>query len=214
MRLSFLVESPILYLAFFKIILAALFRAFGVPLSFLPSKPSFLHDSSTQHWDFCSFFLAISTTDKPANRSIQTYTLTQLNVFALRGFIFRDIHRPAKNKEGFRAIRAMKYKKIFGWKIFSRTRTFGADVHQSNIWVKRWHNKYENSELYWKTQLLLKWFAYQVQSYWNTDLWGRETNFWDTPCIVFCCLALAILRVWMGRGPLVGCRLNVQLFCR
>ena len=93
MRLSFLVESPILYLAFFKTILAALFRAFGLPLSFLPSKPSFLHDhSTTQHSDFSSF-LAISTTDKPVNRSIQAYALTQLNVFALRGFIFRDIHK-------------------------------------------------------------------------------------------------------------------------
>ena len=92
MRLSFLVESPILYLAFFKTILAALFRAFGLPLSFLPSKPSFLHDhSTTQHSDF-SCFLATSTTDKPVNRSIQTYAVTQLNVFALRGLIFRDIH--------------------------------------------------------------------------------------------------------------------------
>ena len=44
------------------------------------------------------------------------------------------------------------------WKrsIYSRTQTFSAEVHRSNIWVKRWHNKYENSELYWKTQLLLK----------------------------------------------------------
>ena len=93
MRLSFLVESLILYLAFFKTILAALFRAFGHPLSFLPSEPSFLHNhSTTQHSNFSSF-LAISTTDKPVNRSIQAYALTQLNVFALRGFIFRDIHK-------------------------------------------------------------------------------------------------------------------------
>ena len=92
-RLSFLAESPILYLAFFKTILAALFRAFGLPLSFLPSKPSFLHDhSTTQHSDFSSF-LATSTTNKPVNRSIQAYAVTQLNVFALRGFIFRDIHK-------------------------------------------------------------------------------------------------------------------------
>ena len=112
MRLSFLVESPILYLAFFKTILAALFRAFGLPLSFLPSKPSFLHDhSTTQHSNF-SRFLAISTTDKPViNRSIQAYALSQLNVFALRGFIFRDIHTKDKNKEEVRAIQAMKYKK-------------------------------------------------------------------------------------------------------
>ena len=93
LRLSFLVESPILHLAFFKTILAALFRAFGLPLSFLPSKPSFLHGhSTTQRSDF-SGFLAVSTTDKPVNRSIQAYALTQLNVFALRGFIFRDIHK-------------------------------------------------------------------------------------------------------------------------
>ena len=78
-RLSFLVESPILYPAFFKTILAALFRAFGLPLSFLPSKPSFLHHdhSTTQHSDFSSF-LAISTTDNPVNRSIQPCALTQL----------------------------------------------------------------------------------------------------------------------------------------
>ena len=93
MWLSFLVESPILYLAFFKTILADLFMAFGRPLSFLPSKPSFLHDhSTTQHSDI-SGFLAISATDKPVNRSIHAYALTQLNVFALRGFIFRDIHK-------------------------------------------------------------------------------------------------------------------------
>ena len=118
MRLSFLVESPILYVAFFKTILSALFRAFGLPLSFLPSKPLFLHDHSTiQHSDFSSF-LAISTTDKPVNRSIQAYALTQLNVFALRGFIFRDIH---KKKEGVRAIRAMKYKKCVAGK-YTRAR--------------------------------------------------------------------------------------------
>ena len=105
MRLNFLVESPILYLAFFKTILAALFRAFGPPLNFLPSKPSFLHDhSTTQHSDFSSF-LATSTTDKPVNRSIQAYALTQLKVFALRGLSFVIF---TKNKEGVRAIRAMK----------------------------------------------------------------------------------------------------------
>ena len=51
--------------------------------------------------------------------------------------------------------------------IYSRTCIFGTEVHKSNIQVKRWHNKYENSELDWKTQLLFKWFAYhnQVQSY-------------------------------------------------
>ena len=138
--LGFLVESPILYLAFLKTILAALFRTFGLPLRFLPSKPSFLHDHfTTQHSDFSSF-LAVSTTDKPVNRSIHAYSL----VFALRGFIFRDIHKKqgrSSSNSGY------KIQKICGWKIYSRTRTFGAEVHKSNIRVKRWHNKYENSEL-------------------------------------------------------------------
>ena len=145
MRLSFLVESPILYLSFVKTILAASFTAFGLPLSFLPSKPSFLHDhSTTQHSNFSSF-LAISTTDKPVNRSIQAYALTQLNVFALRGFIFRDIHKKqgrSSSNSGY------EIQKICGWKIYSRTRTFGVEVHKSNIRVERWHNNYENSELY------------------------------------------------------------------
>ena len=100
-----------MYLAFFQTILAALFRTFGLPLHFLPSKPSFLHDhSATQHAKFSSF-LAISTIDKPVNRSIHAYALTQLNVFALRGFTFRDIHK--KNKEKVRAIQALKYKNMW-----------------------------------------------------------------------------------------------------
>ena len=79
-----------MYLAFFKTVLAALFRTFGLPLHFLPSKPSFLQDHfTTQHSDFSSFS-AVSTTDKPENRSIHSYAVTYLNVFALRGFIFRD----------------------------------------------------------------------------------------------------------------------------
>ena len=90
------------------------------------------------------------------------------SIFALRGLSFLIF---TENKEGVRAIRAIKYKKR-GWKIYSRTRTFGVEVHKSNIRVKRWHNKYENSELDLKTHLSFKWFAYQVQSYW--------TNFWDT----------------------------------
>ena len=98
MRLSFLVESPILYLAFFKTILAALFRTFCLPLRFLPSKPSFLHDDFiTQDSNFSSF-LAVSTTDKPVNRSIHAYSLMYLNVFALMGFIFRDIHKKTRKE--------------------------------------------------------------------------------------------------------------------
>ena len=83
--------SPFLYLAFFKTILPALFRTFGLPSRFWPSKPSFLHDHfTTQHSDF-SIFLSVPITDKPVNRSIHAYALMWLNVFALRGFIFLDI---------------------------------------------------------------------------------------------------------------------------
>ena len=145
MRLRFLVESPTLYLAFYKTILAALFRAFGLPLSFLPSKPSFLHDHSTTQNSNFSSWLAISTTDKPVSRSIQAHALTQLNLFVLRGFIFRDIHiRQGRSSSNS----GCEIQKICGWKIYSRTRTFGAEVHKLEIRVKRWHKKYENSELY------------------------------------------------------------------
>ena len=59
-----------MYLAFFKTVLAALFRTFGLLLRFLPLKASFLHDHLiTQHSDFSSI-LAVSSTDKPINRSI------------------------------------------------------------------------------------------------------------------------------------------------
>ena len=42
---------------------------------------------------FFSSFSADSSTDKLGNRSIHAYDLTQLNVFALKGFIFHDIHK-------------------------------------------------------------------------------------------------------------------------
>ena len=130
-------ESPILYLAFSKTISPALFRTFGLPPRFLLLKPSFLHDHFTTQFQF----LAVSIlADKPVNRSIHAYALEH---FCVKGFIFFDIHRKQGRSSSNSAI---KYKKR-GWKIYSRTRTFGVEVHKSNIRVKRWHNKYENSEL-------------------------------------------------------------------
>ena len=85
-------------------------------------------------------FLAISTTDKPVNQSTNAYALTQLNVFALRGFIARDIH---KNKEGVRAIRAMKYKKYVAGK-YTRARAPLARKFTNRIF----ESKDGNSELY------------------------------------------------------------------
>ena len=52
-----------------------------------------------------------------------------------------------KYKEGVRAIPAIKYKKYVAGKYTRTLAPFGAGVHKSNIRVKRWHNKYENSEL-------------------------------------------------------------------
>ena len=52
-----------------------------------------------------------------------------------------------ESKEGVRAIRAMKYTKYVAG-TYTRALTFGAEVHRSNIRVKKWHIKYENSELY------------------------------------------------------------------
>ena len=65
-----------LYLTFFKTILAALFRTFGLPLLFLLLKPSFLHDHFTAQRLDISSFLAVCTTDKPVNRSTHAYAPT------------------------------------------------------------------------------------------------------------------------------------------
>ena len=206
MRLSFLVESPILYLAFFKTILAALFRAFGLPLSFLPSKPSFLHDhSTTQHSNF-SRFLAISTTNKPViNRSIQAYALSQLNVFALRGFIFRDIHTKDKNKQEVRAIRAMKYKKYVTEK-YTRARSPLARKYTNRIFESKDDtsmkivNYIERHNFCWN-DLLTKSNCTQIQTY------EVEERTFGTTCNIY----PTVVR------PLSGCvhlgyRINIRSF--
>ena len=76
---SYLVESPLLYLAFFKTILAASeFRTISLPLLFFlwSLKPPFLDGHfTTQHWDFRSF-LAVFSTDKPVSGSEHAYSLT------------------------------------------------------------------------------------------------------------------------------------------
>ena len=71
---------------------------------------------------YFSSFLAVSMTDKQVNRNIRALSLKQLNVFALREFIFHDIHK----KQGMSSSNSdYKIQKICGWKIYSRTRTFG-----------------------------------------------------------------------------------------
>ena len=88
-----------------------------------------------------------------------------------------------KHKLGVRAIRATKYK-VAG-KINSRMRTFSAEVHQSNIRVTKWHNKYKILNYIERHNSCLKLFAYQLQSYCITDLKRGGTNFWDTCFSVF-----------------------------
>ena len=57
---SYLVELSLLYLTFFKTILAALFRTISLTLLFLSSKPSFLDDHFTNenYSDFSIFFIS------------------------------------------------------------------------------------------------------------------------------------------------------------
>ena len=63
--------------------------------------------------------------DKPVNRSKHAYAVTQLNFFAFRGFFFHNILK----KQG-RGLTKSGYKIQ---KMYSRTLTFGAKLHKSNI---------------------------------------------------------------------------------
>ena len=75
-------------------------------------------------------FESVISTDKPVNRSKHAYAVTQLNFFAFRGFFLDNILK----KQG-RSLTKSGYKigKITGGKMYSRTRTFGAKLHKSNI---------------------------------------------------------------------------------
>ena len=59
--------------------------------------------------------------------------------------------------------------KIFGGKIYSLTRTFGAKVHKSDIRVERWHDKYDKTFL----QIICLSSAIVLH-------YGRGKSFWDT----------------------------------
>ena len=124
---SYLVELSLLYLAFFKTILAALFRTISLPLLFLSSKPSFLDDHFTSENSDFSSFLAVISTDKAVNRSKHAYALR----FCVNRF-FRS--RYSQKKQG-RSLSTSGYKiqKICGGKMYSHTRTLGAEVHKSKI---------------------------------------------------------------------------------
>ena len=53
-----------------------------------------------------------------------------------------------KNKEGVRAIRVMKYKKICGWKIYRAHAPLARKYTNRIFESKDGKKKYENSELY------------------------------------------------------------------
>ena len=59
-------------------------------------------------------FLSVISTDKPVSRRKHAFALTQLNVFAFRGFFPFMIF--TKNKEGVCANRATKYQKYVAGK--------------------------------------------------------------------------------------------------
>ena len=86
-------------------------------------------------------FLSVISTDKPVNRSKHAYALTQLNFFPLRSFFLSWYSQ--RNKEGVWANRTTKYNKKSGGKMYSHTRTLGAEVHKSNIRVTIWHKKHK-----------------------------------------------------------------------
>ena len=68
-----------------------------------------------------------------------------------------------------------------GWKVYSHTRTFGAEVHKSNIRVKRWRNKFEKYNYierrnFCLNDLLTKSNRTEIQTY------KVEERTFGTPC--------------------------------
>ena len=100
-----------------------------------------------------------------------------------------------------------KIQKICGGKMYSRTRTFGAEVHKSNIRVTRWHNKYMILNYFERrdcclSDLLTKSNRTTLQSY------KVEERTFGTPCIVCGCPVVMSLSVLLGsdKKQFVRCR--------
>ena len=106
-------------MAFFKTILAVLFRTFGLPPRFLSVKPSFLYDHlTTQHSDF-SIFLGISLTEKPVDRNTCFCSHVAECFFVERVYLLGYSHKKSKEFEHF----GLQNTKIYGGKIYSRSAT-------------------------------------------------------------------------------------------
>ena len=100
-------------MAFFKTILAVLFRTFGLPARFLSVKPSFLYDHLTiQHSDI-SIVSGISLTEKPVDRNTCFCSHVAECFFRREGLSFRIF---TQNKLGVRAFRATKCTKYMAGK--------------------------------------------------------------------------------------------------
>ena len=124
-----LVELSLLYLAFFKTILAALFRTISLPLPFCLQNLHFSMTISPPKIRIFPVFQQYISTDKAVNRSKHAYALR----FCVNRF-FRS--RYSQKKQG-RSLNTSGYKiqKICGGKMYSHTRTLGAEVHKSKIEV-------------------------------------------------------------------------------
>ena len=117
-------------MAFFKTILAVLFRTFGLYPRFLSVKPSFLYDHlTTQHSDF-SIVLGISLTEKPVDRNTCFCSHVDKCFFSLRGFIFQDIHTKQDRSSNISGYKMQK--NIWPENLLAQ-RTFGAKLHKSNF---------------------------------------------------------------------------------
>lgn len=123
---SFLVEFSLFGtgLAFFKTIFDALLRTFGLPLLFLPSKPSFLNYHLTTIIRIFNFF------DKPMIEVCILMLWRSEAFLCWEGLSFMLIITKKKQKKEF--VQFGLNMKICGGKIYTDARNFGAKIHESN----------------------------------------------------------------------------------
>ena len=153
-------------MAFFKTILAVLFRTFGLPPRFLSVKPSFLYDHlTTQHSDFSIFFWNFFNW-KASRQKYMLLLARSWVFFSLRGFIFQDIHTKQVRSS---SISGYKMQKIYGRKIYSRSAPLARN-YTNRISSEKMAQEVWNIKLDWKSQLWFTLCADQVQLYFVSDL--------------------------------------------
>ena len=87
-----------------------------------------------------------------------------------------------KTRKDFQQFGLQNTKIYVGGKLYSRTLTFGAELHKSQIKVKRWHNKYKilnyiKRHNFFLNDLLTKSNRTELQTY------RVEERTFGTPCI-------------------------------